>query len=380
MHHRLARPAVAWKRFGRPVKILSSVVVVVLFASDLALAQDDAMDPGTRTRVQEAVTRGLDHLRRTQSPDGSWRADIGYKLMEDYRVTRTEAEQRRRGGGHVGVSSLAVIAFMAGGHVPGRGPYGAVLERGIRYLLRCVNTEDGYIADNESRMYSHAFATLCLAEAYGMTHQADLRRKLQDAVDLIVKCQNKQGSWRYLPFAKESDMSITVCQVQALRAARNVGLRVPRTTIDRAIRYIKQSAVTYGPDRGSFQYQPRAQTRSSYPLTAAGITALHGAGVYDDEDIQRGLDYLVRRHHVFRRQFSTHYFYYYGHYYAVQAMFIAGGNYWRTYHERIQRELLDFQRPDGSWPNDVGPGPVFGTAVACIVLQIPLNYLPIFQR
>jgi len=332
--------------------------------------------------MQRAVQKGLEFLRRVQTPDGCWRSDIGYKLMEGYQITSDEIAQRKAGGGHVGVSSLALIAFLAGGHVPGRGPFGEVIERGVQYLLLCVNPEDGYISQNGSRMYSHAFATLCLAEIYGMTHQADLREKLQHSVDLIVKCQNKRGSWRYLPFAVKSDMSITVCQVQALRAARNVGLKVPRATIERAIEYIKDSAVEEGPDRGSFKYQPRTHTRSSFSLTAAGITALYGAGVYDDEDIEHGLNFLGNRHVYFRNRYLTtsHYFYYYGHYYAVQAMFIAGGRYWRDYFPRVRKELLDEQRSDGSWPNEVGPGSVFGTAVACIILQIPLRYLPIFQR
>ena len=51
-----------------------------------------------------------------------------------------------------------------------------------------------------------------------------------------------------------------------------------------------------------------------------------------------------------------------------------------TLAERVRAELLGEQRPDGSWPNDIGPGPAFGTAVACIILQIPLRYLPIFQK
>jgi len=330
--------------------------------------------------VSRAATRGLDYLKRIQTEDGAWRADVGFKLNERYQRTKTAREQVRSKGGHVGVSSLAILAFLAGGHVPGRGPYGAVIERGVRYVLTCVNPEDGYISQNGTRMYSHAFATLCLAEIYGMTHQADLREKLQDAVDLIVKSQNKTGSWRYLPFANDSDMSITVCQVQSLRAARNVGLRVPRSTIDRAIHYIKESAIHEGPESGAFKYQAKTITRSSFPLTAAGITALYGAGVYDDEDIERGLDYLVKNHEHLAEHYRNHYFYYYGHYYAVQAMFIAGGRYWADYFPKIRRELLERQSPDGSWANETGPGRAFGTAVACIILQIPKRYLPIFQR
>ena len=46
-----------------------------------------------------------------------------------------------------------------------------------------------------------------------------MREKLELAVKLIVDCQNDQGAWRYVPYAIDSDMSITVCQLQALRAA-----------------------------------------------------------------------------------------------------------------------------------------------------------------
>jgi hypothetical protein len=358
----------------------AAVVVVAIWMAQGGWSGAGAQDTPVDTTVTRAVKRGLDYLKRKQTQDGAWRADVGFKLNERYQRTLSVRQQLRARGGHVGVSSLAILAFLAGGHVPGRGPYGEVIESGVRYVLSCVNPEDGYISQNGTRMYSHAFATLCLAEIYGMTHQADLREKLQDAVDLIVKSQNKTGSWRYLPFASDSDMSITVCQVQSLRAARNVGLRVPRSTIDRAIDYIKDSAIGEGPEKGAFKYQAKTITRSSFPLTAAGITALYGAGVYDDDAIKRGLDYLVRNHEHLGEHYRNHYFYYYGHYYAVQAMFIAGGGYWTDYYPKIRRELLQRQDADGSWNNETGPGRAFGTAVACIILQIPKRYLPIFQR
>lgn len=356
-----------------PGALLAVWMAVIGFTTTPAQVNEDR-------EVIRAVHKGLEYLRRTQADTGAWLSDVGFKLNERYQVTRSATRQKIKGGGHVGVSSLAVLAFLAGGHVPGRGPYGEVIETGVQFILACVNPEDGYITRSGTRMYSHAFATLCLAEIYGMTHQANLREKLQDAVDLIVKSQNRTGSWRYLPFAKDSDMSITVCQVQALRAARNVGLRVPRNTIDRAIQYIKDSAIHEGPEKGAFKYQAKTITRSSFPLTAAGITALYGAGVYDDEDIERGLNYLVRNHDYLGDHYRNHYFYYYGHYYAVQAMFIAGGRFWEEYYPKIRRELLERQESAGSWCNDTGPGRAFGTAVACLVLQIPQRYLPIFQK
>jgi serine/threonine-protein kinase len=72
-------------------------------------------------------------------------------------------------------------------------------------------------------------------------------------------------------------------------------------------------------------------------------------------------------------------FYFYGHYYAVQAMWHAGGRYWREWFPAIRDELLGRQAQDGSWP-DLTVNSEYGTAMACIVLQMPNGYLPIFQR
>jgi hypothetical protein len=77
---------------------------------------------------------------------------------------------------------------------------------------------------------------------------------------------------------------------------------------------------------------------------------------------------------------SLHYFY--GHYYAAQAMWTAGSPYWEEWYPAIRDELLkhpDRQEKTGCWMdqricND------YGTAMACIILQIPNNYLPILQK
>jgi len=346
--------------------------------------------PITVTREHAAaVRRGLTWLTRNQNLDGSWTAQIGYKLNTGYEVT---ADQR----GHVGVTALSGMAFLAGGHLPGRGEHGATVSRCLDFVLSCVQ-EDGYITHAGTRMYSHAFATLFLAEIYGMTHRGDIKAKLQLAVDFIVNSQNERGGWRYEPYAVEADMSIVVCQVLALRAARNIGIRVPKSVVDKAARYVVSSAVTedtlrryypgpisYKNEIGSFHYQRQDGSRSSFPLTAAGVTALYGAGVYSDAAIEEGIRYLRVNMQNFNRQRgkrdSGHYFFWYGHYYGVQAMYTAGADAWESYFTVVRDELLAMQEPSGAWPNHIGPGKPFGTAMAVLILEIPYRFLPIFQR
>ncbi len=359
--------------------------LLLALAAAPAVLQEPAADASVLSAEGRAAARaGLRWLAREQAEDGAWRSDVGYKLQDGYALWRRDAS-------HIGVTALAGMAFLAGGHVPGRGPYGAVVEKALDYILRHVD-DQGFITHNETRMYSHAFATLFLAEVYGMTDREDVRGALQRAVDLIVNSQNRDGGWRYNPHAADADMSVTVCQVVALRAARNIGIQVPAGTIDRAIQYVKKSAVREGDPTpfgfradppGSFRYQPHWEARATFALTAAGLTTLNGAGVYADEDIERGLRVLeddLRRFSSYWGQREAHYFFYYGHYYAVQAFHIAGGERWRRYFEEVERVLLSMQTSDGSWPNHTGPGPAYSTATACLILQIPREYLPIFQR
>jgi hypothetical protein len=59
-------------------------------------------------------------------------------------------------------------------------------------------------------------------------------------------------------------------------------------------------------------------------------------------------------------------------------MYLAGGDHWANYYPPVRDEILRNQRPDGSWLDDVGA--TYATAMACVVLQMPCEYLPIFQK
>lgn len=381
-HSRLVTPF-------RAGALAALVVAGTIFAAFSARAQDDTswsdLDAASDRETIRAVERGLRWLAEHQNEDGSWTGAIGFKLNQSYEVEQA-------GRPHVGVTALAGMAFLAGGHLPGRGEFGETISKATEFIVRSVDPHSGFISAHNSRMYSHAFATLYLAEVVGMMQQADVRDKLQRAVDLIVSSQNDLGSWRYEPFAVESDMSITVCQLMALRAARNIGIKVPRSTIDRAVRYVQGSYVArdeanmffyhdgyYFLRRGSFKYQKQENTRSSFALTAAGIASLYNAGVYSDDRLRESLDVLEQTYDLLENK-QTHYFYWYGHYYAVQAMYVAGDPWWTRYYTRIRKDLLAAQTRDGRWQNDKGPGDAFGTAVASIILQVPFKYLPILQR
>src|SRR5471030_1462081 len=68
-------------------------------------------------------------------------------------------------GNQPGVVGLAVVAMLAHGDDPNTGPYHAAIKRGLDFILKGANGNNGYLG---SSMYNHGFATLALAESYGM--------------------------------------------------------------------------------------------------------------------------------------------------------------------------------------------------------------------
>src|SRR5205823_10252357 len=122
----------------------------------------------------------------------------------------------------------------------GRGPYRDVLERGKRFLLGNMHPTTGYASFGT--MYEHGLATLALVEMYGMDPDPELEQKTRKAVDLILKCQAPQGGWNYSPTPANGDLSVSVMQIVAMRAADNAGIPIPPDNIRRAIAYLHAHA------------------------------------------------------------------------------------------------------------------------------------------
>ena len=302
-------------------------------------------------KQQAAVAKGLRFLAKHQQPNG----DLGGSA----------------------VTALGALAFMSAGNLPGRGQYGDNVRRALEFVLGGAQ-ESGLLAGDGSNgvMYAHGFATLFLAEVYGMTGDEAVKEKLHRAVQLIQRSQNEEGGWRYQPAPIDADISVTICQIMALRAARDAGIKVEKGVIDRAIKYVRACQNR----DGGFSYMLTAGGGggSAFPRSAAGVASLFYAGIYKGPEIDRGLKYLEDFRPGTRRGDATrdaHYFY--GHYYGVQAMFLAGGKYWATWYPAIRDELIERQSPEtGAWSGQVGDE--YCTAMALIILQMPNRYLPVF--
>ena len=342
--------------------LIATLVSVVGWASCPTAHADDL--EVERKRVDEAIVRALEYLSRNQQPSGAWALDSF--------------------GESTAGTSLAVMSFLAAGHVPGEGPYGEQIERGIRWVVEHQENNGMLVARrSHGPMYSHGISTLMLAEVAGMVSEkdaADVRTALEKAIRLIIEAQavskdrRHTGGWRYQVDSRDSDLSVTGWQVMALRAAKDIGCDVPKDAIDAAVEYVKQCSVR---DNRGFGYQPgNGQTQT---LSGTGITCLEVCGDHHSVEALGGANYLMDH----PLEYRSNYFYY-GVYYTGVGMFKMGDQYADTYEALLANLLLPIQEADGSWKavhgSERSHGRVYATTMALLALSIHYRYLPIYQR
>jgi prenyltransferase beta subunit len=327
-----------------------------VFAGTPVITTDAAVtiDPATKQIIRGA----LKYLASKQHLDGSWSLREGL-------------------AGHpVAMTGYTLLAFMAAGNLPEEGDYSKNVSLGMQFLLDSIQPDGLYRGVSQQQyMYNHGIATIALAELYGETHSPTIHAKLQRVLDVIIKAQNPAGGWRYTPQARDADVSVTVLQVVALRAAQEAGLAVPQQSIERAITYVNSC---YQPKAGGFSYQPGGD--AGFARTAAATYSLQVLGKYDDTRVANGSAYLFA--HSNEGAFWT-----YGNYYAAPAQYMVGGDTWRKWYAGVKQVLLSKVIKEGDsahWEETREPrgdlGPVFFTAVSIHILAMPYHFLPLYQR
>lgn len=354
-------------RFRLPI-ILTAAVTLLSQPASAAARKRTAEEK----RVDKSIVQALKYLASQQEASGAWR--------------------HRNYGESTATTSLAIMAFLAAGHVPGEGPYGKKLEKGIDFVLsrqveydRRKGRETVMLVARRSHgpMYSHGISTLMLAEVVGMLTKDRAKRAraaLEKSIRLIVQSQNvrkssrHEGGWRYQASSRDSDLSVTGWQLLALRAAKDIGCDVPKDNIDRAVAYVKKCKPRFG---GGFGYQPYGGPTPT--RTGTGILCLEVCGQHKAKESVAGADYLLQR----PLRYHDHYFFY-GVYYCTVGMFKVGGKYWDATKKNTNKILLTNQNGDGSWTGSQGEGRrhglIYTTALSVLALAVEYRFLPIYQR
>src|SRR5262249_54060784 len=150
------------------------------------------------------------------------------------------------------MTGMAGTVLMMEGSSVREGKYRTQITKAVNWCLTRVN-DNGLIGDPNAPnqglgyLYGHGFCILFLSRVYG--EESDPNRKkvlegvLTKAVVYAGNAQTSRGGWGYISAKEGNDFdegSVTVTQIQALRAARNAGIPVPREIVIRTQEYLKK--------------------------------------------------------------------------------------------------------------------------------------------
>ncbi|MCA9137891.1 MAG: hypothetical protein KDB00_14065 [Planctomycetales bacterium] len=340
-------------------------------------------------RVESSVDRGLHWLASQQAPDGRFPSD--------------EAAQPA-------VTSLAVMAFLARGHLPDQGPYGKQISKAIDFVLD-TRRRRGYFSllpvlppvehlkPSQTVIYNHSIAGLMLGEVYGMC-SGERSQRIEEAIhralifhrEVQSRTKGKTsdiGGWRYgYPESPDaaSDMSVTGWALMFLRSARNAEFNVPKQYFDEGLDFVE---LCYEPDpeqheKGVFRYRPHA-SQSTPQITLANTASATLTLILGGRHQHAGVTASVRwfRGRDYPNPWQDNY-YYLASYYSSQAMAQVGGETWEQIFPQIAAGLLKEQTDSGAWP----PGgaterrfdSTYSTSLAVLALTPAYGLLPIYQR
>ncbi|MGL5094017.1 MAG: prenyltransferase/squalene oxidase repeat-containing protein [Planctomycetia bacterium] len=321
--------------------------------------------PSTRTdpRVRRCVDRGLEHLARTQARNGRWEA-----AGASYPVAMT---------------SLAGICFLLDGNTTLQGRYARNVQSAVEYIVAQAQPS-GLVGDpdRDSRyLYGHGFAMLFLSQVLGEEEDLARRRQLVDVLTKAVlfsgKAQTVDGGWGYVSARDGNGFdegSVTITQMQGLRACRNAGVPVPKEVVDKGVKYLERCTDA----EGGVRYSLKTRGEPRPPITAAAVACLFSAGEYTNPLVAKLVAYSDKM--LFKDdQANSFGHWHYAHYYYAQTMYTRGGPKWDEYRRRVYKLLMDQQTADGGWDGSY-VGVVYTTALNLTILQLDGGCLPIYQR
>lgn len=317
-------------------------------------------------------------------------AEAGLEYLVDHQHADGLVYENNRSQFKIANSSLTGLAILSQGSNPREGKYSSQINKIVKSLLSQSIKTNGLLASREiggSQIYEHSFSLLFLSEVYGQHRPEDshIKRTISKAIDMLVGSQSKLGGWRYDIPCTDSDLSVTVAVIMALRSCKSAGFKIPDSTIDKAKDYVLKCQKK----DGSFSYQYNIENdffQTGGVRTAAALTAIFNIGIFEGKNIERSIKHL-EGFHPSRTEIScsgktNEYitYYPYGNYYAAAAAKQIGNKFWEDWYNALSRQIIKhkIQKAEGTYWR-FSEDSITDTAFLCIVLYMPNDFLPIFQ-
>ena len=335
-----------------------------------------AIQFGGSPDTEAAVRAALDWLAANQSADGRWDADA----FGAGREAKVLGQDRGGAGANAdtGVSGLALLAFLAGGHTHLEGEHRECVQHGLEFLLRSQKADGSLAGQAEmfARMYCHGMATLALGEAYALTGDERIRPYLERAVQFTLTTQNRTtGGWRYQP-GDTGDLSQFGWQLMALKSAELGGIPIPAANKAGMQKFL--DSVSSGKHRGLASYRPGEKPTRT--MTAEALACRLFLGNHDPASTQEAAAFITQE---LPSQKGENLYYWY---YASVGLFQLQDENWTEWNAALQKQLLSTQRRGGKLAGTWDPdrvwghygGRIYSTAMGALCLEVYYRYLPIY--
>jgi hypothetical protein len=346
-------------------------------------------NPPTDTSIELA----LQWLRAHQDADGKWDAD---QFMKHDAAGSAICDGPGNGVHDVGVTGLALLAFLGDGSTMRSGPYREVIRRGVNWL-RSQQQENGLFGTAASHdfIYDHAIATYAMCEAFGLSGYQLLRPAAQRGIDYLEQHRNPYGVWRYQPRDGDNDTSVTGWCIMAYEAGRHFGLQVNTGALQLAATWLDSVTDASGMHGYSKLGEPSARKPGDHAtrfpvdrgaaMTAVGLFCRYFLGQEPKEKpvMLAAAKLLLQKPPNWDAAAGSidHYYWYY----ATYALYQVGGPQWIAWQKRLEPALLQHQHksptepnlrgswdPAGAWGEDGGR--VYSTAILALTLQANFRY------
>ena len=350
---------------------------------------------GGRAAENLAIHAGLRWLARHQDDDGKWDAD---EFMKHDREG-----QRCDGPGNavhdVGLTGLALLAFLGDGHTLRSGTYQETVRKGVSWL-KDQQQENGLLGSNASHdfVYDHAIATLALCEACGLSAHKTLRPIVQRALGYLSAHKNPYGVWRYQPRDGDNDTSVTCWAVLAYKSAKDFHFAVDERVFADTLVWLDQMT---DPATGRCGYSRRGEPSSRKPgahatrfppekgeaMTGAALfcRVLLGQKPEQVACMRPAVQTLAAKPPRWVEDGSIDH---YAWYYSTYALYQLGGKAWQDWSKALHEAVVKTQRQDGNFHGSWDPrcvwgedgGRVYSTAMLVLTLEAYYRYARVLVR
>jgi hypothetical protein len=336
-----------------------------------------------------AVALGLEWLARHQAADGHWSAGHFDALCPP--SDRCGAV-RGPEGYDLGLTALALLAFLGDGNDGESGRWAPTVRRGLRWILERQDAQ-GFFFSPSSRealvggMFGQGLSILALSEAAQGMGDRDLRSALARAVRAAERSWRRAGGWSYSSDGSDrgSEFTLSVWMMLGLKSAQGTGVEFSESVLSRARDFVREST----DPQGRVYY-----THLSSPTlgaTASGIYARVVLGMREADWIERGWGSLdapqapdpdlppaPKDEPVPPKEWENLYVAFF----RTQIAFHLQGRVWREWNGKIRPLLVGEQRTrghgSGMWRLADYPsaGPVYSTALCVLMLETYYRLAP----